>query len=39
MAVLTRKLRLQGRGSGTWAALVGTVFAHRLFDLVPDVRC
>ncbi len=38
VAVLTRKLRLQGRGgSGTWAALVGTVFAHRLFDLVPTV--
>jgi len=35
VAVLTRKLRLQGRGNGTWAALVGTVFAHRLFDLVP----
>ena len=38
VAVLTRKLRLQGRGGGgTWAALVGTVFAHRLFDLVPVV--
>ena len=35
VAVMTRKLRMQGRGSGTWAALVGTVFAHRLFDLVP----
>ena len=36
VAVLTRKLRLQGQGErGTWAALVGTVFAHRLFDLVP----
>jgi uncharacterized membrane protein YbhN (UPF0104 family) len=36
VAVMTRKLRLQGRRSdGTWAALVGTVFAHRLFDLVP----
>ena len=35
VAVLTRKLRLQGRADGTWAALVGTVFAHRLFDLVP----
>ena len=35
VAVLTRKLRLQGRAEGTWAALVGTVFAHRLFDLVP----
>jgi uncharacterized membrane protein YbhN (UPF0104 family) len=38
VAVLTRKLRLQGRRpDGTWAALVGTVFAHRLFDLVPVV--
>jgi uncharacterized protein (TIRG00374 family) len=38
VAVLTRKMRLQGNGgSGTWAALVGTVFAHRLFDLVPTV--
>ena len=37
VAVLTRKLRLQGREDGTWAALVGTVFAHRLFDLVPTV--
>jgi uncharacterized membrane protein YbhN (UPF0104 family) len=37
VAVLTRKLRLDGRGNGTWAALVGTVFAHRLFDLVPTV--
>ncbi len=37
VAVLTRKLRLQGRAGGTWAALVGTVFAHRLFDLVPVV--
>ena len=37
VAVLTRKLRLQGRVSGVWAALVGTVFAHRLFDLVPTV--
>lgn len=36
VAVLTRKMRLQGRGgNGTWAVLVGTVFAHRLFDLVP----
>ena len=35
VAVLTRKLRLQGREDGIWAALVGTVFAHRLFDLVP----
>ena len=37
VAVLTRKLRLEGRANGTWAALVGTVFAHRLFDLVPTV--
>ena len=38
VAVLTRKLRLQGhQADGTWAALVGTVFAHRLFDLVPVV--
>jgi uncharacterized protein (TIRG00374 family) len=38
VAVLTRKLRLEGRGGGgTWAALVGTVFAHRLFDLVPTI--
>jgi uncharacterized membrane protein YbhN (UPF0104 family) len=37
VAVLTRKLRLEGRGNGTWAALIGTVFAHRLFDLVPTV--
>jgi glycosyltransferase 2 family protein len=37
VAVLTRKLRLQGRADGTWAVLVGTVFAHRLFDLVPVV--
>ena len=36
VAVLTRKMRIQGNGgNGTWAALVGTVFAHRLFDLVP----
>jgi len=37
VAVLTRKMRLQGREDGTWAALVGTVFAHRLFDLVPTI--
>ena len=36
VAVLTRKLRLQGRrADGTSAALVGTVFVHRLFDLIP----
>ena len=32
VAVLTRKL--PGR-RGAWAALLGTVFAHRLFDLIP----
>ena len=32
VAVLTR--RLPGR-KGVWATLVGTVFAHRVFDLVP----
>jgi glycosyltransferase 2 family protein len=35
VAVLTRKLRLQGRADGMWAALIGTVFVHRLFDLLP----
>ena len=34
VAVLTRKL--PGR-AGAWAALIGTVFAHRLFDLVPSL--
>ena len=34
VAVLTRKL--PGR-EGAWAALLGTVFAHRLFDLVPSL--
>jgi hypothetical protein len=34
VAVLARKL--PGR-NGVWASLVGTVFAHRLFDLVPSV--
>ena len=34
VAVLTRKLP---RRRGIWATLVGTVFAHRLFDLVPVV--
>ena len=33
VAVLRRRLTSHGRG--TSAALVGTVFAHRLFDLVP----
>jgi uncharacterized membrane protein YbhN (UPF0104 family) len=32
VAVLTRKL--PGR-KGAWAMLVGTVFAHRVFDIVP----
>jgi uncharacterized protein (TIRG00374 family) len=32
VAVLTRKLP---RRKGYWASLVGTVFAHRVFDLVP----
>jgi uncharacterized protein (TIRG00374 family) len=34
VAVLTRKMP---RRRGLWATLVGTVFAHRLFDLVPVV--
>src|SRR5919197_4362718 len=34
VAVLTRKLPQR---RGLWAALVGTVFAHRVFDLVPVV--
>jgi glycosyltransferase 2 family protein len=34
VAVLTRKL--PGR-PGAWATLLGTVFAHRLFDLVPSL--
>jgi glycosyltransferase 2 family protein len=34
VGVLTRKL--PGR-NGAWAALIGTVFAHRLFDLVPSL--
>lgn len=33
VAVLVR--RLNGRRRGLWATLVGTVFAHRVFDLVP----
>ena len=32
VAVLNRRLP---RRAGLWATLVGTVFAHRLFDLVP----
>jgi hypothetical protein len=34
VAVLTRKL--PGR-TGAWASLLGTVFTHRLFDLVPSL--
>jgi uncharacterized protein (TIRG00374 family) len=34
VAVLTR--RLPGR-EGVWASLLGTVFSHRLFDLVPSL--
>jgi uncharacterized membrane protein YbhN (UPF0104 family) len=34
VGVLTR--RMQGR-NGAWASLIGTVFAHRLFDLVPSL--
>jgi len=34
VAVLTRRLP---RRTGTWAALIGTVFAHRLFDLIPSL--
>lgn len=34
VAVLTRKLP---RRRGAWASLVGTVFAHRVFDLVPVI--
>ena len=34
VAVLTRKLP---RRKGAWATLVGTVFAHRVFDVVPVV--
>ncbi len=32
VAVLTRRRQ---RGRGAWATLVGTVFAHRVFDLFP----
>jgi uncharacterized membrane protein YbhN (UPF0104 family) len=32
VAVLSRRL---GRRKGVWASLIGTVFAHRVFDLVP----
>ncbi len=34
VGVLTRKLNGRGR-PGSWPILVGTVFAHRMFDLVP----
>jgi glycosyltransferase 2 family protein len=34
VAVLTRKL--PGR-KGAWATLVGTVFAHRIFDVIPVI--
>jgi uncharacterized membrane protein YbhN (UPF0104 family) len=34
VGVLTR--RMPGR-NGAWASLIGTVFAHRLFDLVPSL--
>src|SRR5207237_7818704 len=34
VAVLNRKLP---RRRGLWATLVGTVFAHRVFDIVPVV--
>ena len=34
VAVLTRKL--PGR-EGAWASLLGTVFAHRIFDLLPSL--
>jgi uncharacterized protein (TIRG00374 family) len=35
VAVLSR--RMNGRRKGLWPTLVGTVFAHRVFDLVPVV--
>jgi len=34
VAVLNRKTAAQ---NGTWATLVGTVFAHRVFDIVPSL--
>ena len=34
VAVLSRRL---DRGQGTWATLLGTVFAHRVFDIVAVV--
>ena len=33
VAVLSRKIP----GRGTWASLLGTVFAHRLFDVLPSL--
>jgi uncharacterized protein (TIRG00374 family) len=36
VAVLTRRQRLKRR-SDAWATLVGTVFAHRVFDLFPTL--
>jgi uncharacterized membrane protein YbhN (UPF0104 family) len=36
VAVLTRKIP-GDRPGGTWAALLGTVVAHRLFDVVPSM--
>jgi uncharacterized membrane protein YbhN (UPF0104 family) len=38
VGVLTRKLPGSRAGrDGAWAALIGTVFAHRLFDLIPSL--
>jgi glycosyltransferase 2 family protein len=34
VAVITRRIR---RRPGTWATIVGTVFAHRLFDVIVAV--
>jgi uncharacterized membrane protein YbhN (UPF0104 family) len=36
VAVLSRKLP-GSRPGGTWASLLGTVFAHRLFDVLPSM--
>jgi uncharacterized protein (TIRG00374 family) len=36
VAVLNKKLPGERR-DGTWATLVGTVFAHRVFDIAPTV--
>jgi uncharacterized protein (TIRG00374 family) len=36
VAVLNKRMNQQKpRGRGLWATLVGTVFAHRVFDIVP----